>query len=375
MINSTRRSFLQAVAVTSTAFAIPRISMAQQSWRVSTVAGTGVAGYQEEGRGGIIATETPVNNPYGVVIGPGDDLYFCEVDTGRTRRLNLETNRLSTIAGNGEKGFITESRRPRETSFNAPHEIRWDEQGNLYIVERDSHSVRRIAAQSGLVTTLAGNGEPGDGGDGRSAVLSQLNRPHSIAFDSSGNLLICDIGNHRLRIVSRETGIISTLSGTGERAQTPDTGPLEGTPLLGPRSIDTDPDGNAYLVLREGNAIFQIDIAGNRLQRIAGTGEQGYTGDGGPAINCTFNGPKGIAYSRQDHSLYIVDTENHIIRRMSLATGLIDTVLGNGERGDGPDGDPLNCMTNRPHGVCVHDGLVYVTDSESHRVRAISGLM
>ena len=375
MINSTRRSFLQAVAVTSTAFAIPRISMAQQSWRVSTVAGTGVAGYQEEGRGGIIATETPVNNPYGVVIGPGDDLYFCEVDTGRTRRLNLETNRLSTIAGNGEKGFITESRRPRETSFNAPHEIRWDEQGNLYIVERDSHSVRRIAAQSGLVTTLAGNGEPGDGGDGRSAVLSQLNRPHSIAFDSSGNLLICDIGNHRLRIVSRETGIISTLSGTGERVQTPDTGPLEGTPLLGPRSIDTDPDGNAYLVLREGNAIFQIDIAGNRLRRIAGTGEQGYTGDGGPAINCTFNGPKGIAYSRQDHSLYIVDTENHIIRRMSLATGLIDTVLGNGEQGDGPDGDPLNCMTNRPHGVCVHDGLVYVTDSESHRVRAISGLM
>ena len=375
MINSTRRSFLQAVAVTSTAFAIPRISMAQQSWRVSTVAGTGVAGYQEEGRGGIIATETPVNNPYGVVIGPGDYLYFCEVDTGRTRRLNLETNRLSTIAGNGEKGFITESRRPRETSFNAPHEIRWDEQGNLYIVERDSHSVRRIAAQSGLVTTLAGNGEPGDGGDGRSAVLSQLNRPHSIAFDSSGNLLICDIGNHRLRIVSRETGIISTLSGTGERVQTPDTGPLEGTPLLGPRSIDTDPDGNAYLVLREGNAIFQIDIAGNRLRRIAGTGEQGYTGDGGPAINCTFNGPKGIAYSRQDHSLYIVDTENHVIRRMSLATGLIDTVLGNGERGDGPDGDPLNCMTNRPHGVCVHDGLVYVTDSESHRVRAISGLM
>lgn len=375
MANSTRRSFLHSIAVTSTAFVIPRISMAQQNWRVSTVAGTGIAGYEEEARGGNIATETPVNNPYGVVIGPGEDLFFCEVDTGRTRRLNLQTNRLSTIAGNGETGFVAESRNPRETSFNAPHEIRWDEQGNLYIVERDSHSVRRIAAQSGLVTTLAGNGEPGDGGDGRSAVLSQLNRPHSIAFDSNGNLLICDIGNHRLRFVSRETGIISTLSGTGERIQTPDSGPLEGTPLLGPRSIDTDPDGNAYLVLREGNAIFQIDIAGNRLQRIAGTGEQGYSGDGGPAINCTFNGPKGIAYSRQDHSLYIVDTENHVIRRMSLATGLIDTVLGNGERGDGPDGDPLNCMTNRPHGVCVHNGLVYVTDSESHRVRAISGLM
>ena len=375
MNHPTRRSFLKKIAVASGTFVIPRISLAQQNWQVRTIAGTGVAGYEFEGSDGLIATETPINNPYGVVIGPGNDLYFCEVDTGRTRRLNLSNNRLTTIAGNGEKGFVTESRRPRETSFNAPHEIRWDKQGNLYIVERDSHSVRRIAAQSGLVTILAGNGEPGDGGDGGTAVLSQLNRPHSIAFDSIGNLLICDIGNHRLRIVDRGTGIIRTLAGTGERVQTPDTGQLEGTPLLGPRSIDTDPNGNAYLVLREGNAIFQIDIQGNRLQRIAGTGEQGYTGDGGPATSCTFNGPKGIAYSRQDHSLYIVDTENHVIRRMALATGIIDTVLGNGERGNGPDGNPLNCKMDRPHGVCVHEGLVYVTDSEGHRVRAISGLM
>ena len=375
MNHPTRRSFLKKIAVASGTFVIPRISLAQQNWQVRTIAGTGVAGYEFEGSDGLIATETPINNPYGVVIGPGNDLYFCEVDTGRTRRINLSNNRLTTIAGNGEKGFVTESRRPRETSFNAPHEIRWDKQGNLYIVERDSHSVRRIAAQSGLVTILAGNGEPGDGGDGGTAVLSQLNRPHSIAFDSIGNLLICDIGNHRLRIVDRGTGIIRTLAGTGERVQTPDTGQLEGTPLLGPRSIDTDPNGNAYLVLREGNAIFQIDIQGNRLQRIAGTGEQGYTGDGGPATSCTFNGPKGIAYSRQDHSLYIVDTENHVIRRMALATGIIDTVLGNGERGNGPDGNPLNCKMDRPHGVCVHEGLVYVTDSESHRVRAISGLM
>jgi len=110
------------------------------------------------------------------------------------------------------------------------------------------------------------------------------------------------------------------------------------------------------------------------LQRIAGTGERGYTGDGGAADIATFNGPKGIAYSVADHSLYIVDTENHVIRRMRLASGIIDTVLGSGERGDGPDGDPLSCKLNRPHGVCVHEGIVYVTDSESHRVRAITGL-
>jgi DNA-binding beta-propeller fold protein YncE len=171
------------------------------------------------------------------------------------------------------------------------------------------------------------------------------------------------------------SGIISTLSGTGERITTPDSGPITGTPLLGPRSIDTDAAGNAYLVLREGNAVFRLDIEGNRLQRIAGTGVRGYLGDSGAAIHATFNGPKGIAYSEQDHSLYIVDTENHVIRRMSLNTGIVDTVLGSGERGDGPDGDPRQCKLNRPHGVCVHAGLLYVTDSESHRVREVSGLL
>jgi sugar lactone lactonase YvrE len=374
MVALKRRSFSKALVGAAAASTFPYVVLGQ-STQVSTVAGTGEAGYEDEGRGGVLALESPINNPYGVVPGPDGALYFCEVDTGRIRRLDLSNLRLSTIAGTGEPGFRPESRLPLETPFSAPHEIRWDLEGNLFVVERDNHTVRRIAGRTGLVTTLAGNGEAGFSGDGRPAVLSQLRQPHSIAFDSRNNLLICDIGNQRLRSVSRETGIISTLSGTGERLATPDEAPLAGTPLLGPRSIDCDRDGNAYLVLREGNAVFQIDLAAGRLQRLAGTGERGYTGDGGPALNATFNGPKGIAYSRSDNSLYIVDTENHVIRRLSLSTGILDTVLGNGERGDGPDGDPLACAMNRPHGVCVHRGVLYVSDSESHRLRAVTGLI
>jgi len=212
-------------------------------------------------------------------------------------------------------------------------------------------------------------------GDGGPASSAQLRQPHSLAFNARGNLLICDIGNQRLRQVDMATGVISTLSGTGERDTTPDQGPLAGTPLRGPRSIDSDDRGAAYLVLREGNAVFQLDLGAGRLERIAGTGERGLSGDGGPAIDATLNGPKGIAYSASDQSLYIVDTENHAIRRMSLVTGVIETVLGTGERGDGPDGDPLECRLARPHGVCVYRGVVYVTDSESHRVRAVEGLV
>ena len=228
--------------------------------------------------------------------------------------------------------------------------------------------------RTGLVSTVAGTGEAGFSGDGGPAVEAQLRQPHSIAFVANGDLLICDIGNGRVRRVNTRSGTISTLSGTGERQPTPDAGPLEGTPLRGPRSLDTDSEGNAYLVLREGNAVFRLDTGAGRLQRIAGTGERGFTGDGGPGSTATFNGPKGIAYSAFDHGLYIVDTENHAIRRLSLATGVIETVLGTGERGDGSDGDPTRCQLARPHGVFAHEGVVYVTDSENHRVRALEGV-
>ena len=378
MEQCTRRRFLKTSLLGSLVAAkadalVPAWRMFQP--RVRTVAGTGVAGYEPEGAAGLPATATPVNNPYGVVPGPDGALYFCEVDTGRTRRLATGTGRLTTIAGSGDKAYAGDGGPALEASFSAPHEIRFDETGNLFVVERDAHVVRRIDAGTGIVSTVAGTGVPGFSGDGGPATAAELSRPHSIALDSTGGILVCDIGNHRVRRIDLASGIISTLSGTGEPESTPDEAPLEGTPLRGPRSLDTDPDGNAYLVLREGNAVFRMDLDGGRLERIAGTGETGYGGDGGPALEATFNGPKGIAYSVPDQSLYIVDTENHVIRRMHLPTGRIETVLGTGERGDGPDGDPLRCRTARPHGVCVHAGVVYVTDSESHRIRAIDGLV
>ncbi len=371
----TRRGFLHSLLGVAV---LPRGHRpARRRWvgRVRTVAGNGERGYRPEGSRGARATETPVDNPYGIVVGPDGGLYFCEVDTGRTRRLDLATGLLTTVAGNGEKAYVGDGGPALAAAFSAPHEIRFDAAGNLFVVERDAHVVRRVDARTRTVTTVAGTGEPGFSGDGGPATRAQLRQPHSIAFAASGELLICDIGNARLRSVDLAAGTIRTLSGTGERVATPDEGPLAGTPLRGPRSIDTDPAGNAYLVLREGNAVFQLDLGAGRLRRIAGTGETGYTGDGGPAREATFNGPKGIAYSAADHALYIVDTENHVIRRMRLGSGVLDTVLGTGERGDGPDGDPLGCKLDRPHGVFVHEGIVYVTDSESHRVHALEGVV
>ena len=190
-------------------------------------------------------------------------------------------------------------------------------------------------------------------------------------FDPQGGLLVCDIGNHRVRRIDLKAGTVDTWAGNGDRKPTPDGAPLDGVPLNGPRAIDLDPQGNLYLVLREGNAVYRIDAKTRRIHHLAGTGEKGYTGDGGDARQAKLSGPKGIAWS-PDGGVYIADTESHTIRRIDLKNGVISTAAGTGERGDGPDGDPLKCKMARPHGVFVDKrGVVYVGDSESHRVRVL----
>lgn len=329
---------------------------------VSTLVGTGVPGYSEQ----------QINNPFGVVIGPDGALYFCDLDNQRIRRFNFETGQLTTIAGNGDRGYSGDGGLATEAALNMPHEIQFDSAGDLYIVERDNHVVRKVQCESGIISTFAGTGVAGFNGDGGQASSAQLKSPHSIAFDRQGWLLICDIGNHRIRRVIPETGIIETYAGTGDRAPTPDEAPLKDTPLNGPRTIVFDPAGTLYLALREGNAIYRIDPGTETIYHVAGTGQKGYTGDAGPAKLATLAGPKGLAYAA-DRTLYVVDTENHVIRRIDLETEIITTVLGTGEPGDGPEPDPLQCRLSRPHGAFVgSDGSLYVGDSEAHRIRRLT---
>ena len=329
---------------------------------VSTVIGTGSPGYSDR----------QVNNPYGLVVGPGGALYFCDLDNQRIRRLDLRTRRTSTVAGNGERAYAGDGQPAIDASLNMPHEIQFDAAGHLYIAERDNHVVRKVDAKTRLISTIAGNGEPGFSGDGGPAARAHLRQPHSIASDRRRNrLLICDIGNHRLRALSLSTGIIDTIGGTGDRQATPDGARLTGTPLNGPRTLALDRTGNFYLALREGNAIYRVDADTLTVHHIAGTGEQGYSGDGGDARAATLAGPKGLSWSRD--TLYVVDTENHVIRAIDLKTRIIRTVLGTGRRGDGPEPDPLQCSLARPHGVFADDrGVLYVGDSEAHRIRMLS---
>lgn len=331
----------------------------QAAASVSTIIGTGSPGYSDR----------HVNNPYGVIVLRGR-LYFCDLDNQRIRRLDMQTLKTTTLAGNGERGYNGDGGPAAAASLNMPHEIQFDRRGNLFIVERDNHAVRRVDARTAKISTVVGMGTPGFSGDGGPAAKAQLRSPHSIAFAPDGRLLICDVGNHRIRRVDVDAGTIETYAGTGGRDATPDGARLRGTPLNGPRTMVFDERGDLYLALREGNAIHRIAWRTKTIHHVAGTGVAGYSGDGGAAKQATFAGPKGLAYARR--RLYVADTENHVIRRIDLRTGTIATVLGSGERGDGPETDPLECRLNRPHGVCVDaSGAVYVGDSEAHRIRVL----
>jgi len=189
-------------------------------------------------------------------------------------------------------------------------------------------------------------------------------------------LLICDIGNHRLRRLHLDTGIIETYIGTGEGKNPVEGATAKTATLFGPRTLAQAPNGDLYVALRDGNIIIRIDAKDQTIHRIAGTGETGYSGDGGPALNAKFGGtfarlvgPKGLAYAPD--ALYLADTESQTIRKIDLKTGIITTVLGTGVLGDGPETDPLQCKLNRPHSVLFANGVLYVGDSEAHRIRVL----
>lgn len=336
-------------------------------WTISTFAGDGVKG---GGGDGGPATAAQTDNPFGVVRGPDGAIWFCEYAGQRIRRVARDGT-ISTIAGTGAKGYSGDGGPALQATFNLPHELRFDASGDLYIVDMTNHAVRKIDLKTKIITTIAGNGKPGYAGDGGPAKDAQFKQPHSIQFGPDGSLYVCDIGNNVIRRIDMKTGLISTFAGTGKPGVTPDGAPIAGTPLKGPRSLDFDKQGNLWLATREGNQVFKFDLKAGKIHHIAGTGAKGFTGNGGPAREATLSGPKGISIDAGGN-VWLADCESHSIRMINMKTGNLELIAGLNQKGDGPDGDPLQCKMARPHGIfCDADGTVFIGDSEAHRVRLL----
>jgi streptogramin lyase len=336
---------------------------------IDTVAGTGKA----ENSGDGPALKTNVGQPFGVEIGPDGALYICEVQNHRVRRLDPKSGALTTVAGSGTKGYAGDGGPATKAQLNEPYEVRFDKGGNMLFVEMQNQLVRKVDATSGTISTVAGTGQKGFSGDGGPATKATFSSPHSIALDGEDNLYIADIGNHRIRKVDARTGIVTTIAGNGERQQPVDGQAAAGKPMAGPRALVVE-GKTLWIALREGHAVWTLDLAGGTLKHIAGTGKPGFSGDGGSSKEATFNGPKGIALG-PDKMVYVVDTENHAIRRIDPFRKTLYTVAGTypaKRGGEGDGGRATKATLDRPHGICVAaDGTIYIGDTNNHRVRRV----
>lgn len=341
-------------------------SFGQSRWNISTIAGTGKLGISKSPT---LATNALLNNPYGLCLASNGDLYFCDMENHLVRR--LADGFISTVAGTGERGYSGDGGPALDAQLNEPYEVRLATDGDIFFVEMKNNVVRRIDHHDGRIFTVAGTGREGFSGDGGPATNATLRQPHSIQLDQANNLYICDIGNNRLRKVEARTHGIATLSGNGEKRLPADGTAIPLAPLFGPRALDFDQKGNLWLALREGNSIYKLDFKTDSIVKMAGTGELGFTGNGGPSLEARLSGPKGLSVG-PDGNIYFADTESHTIRMIDLKTGHIEWIAGTGRRGDGPDGDALKCSLNRPHGIFVaRTGVIYVGDSENHKIRMI----
>jgi sugar lactone lactonase YvrE len=336
---------------------------------METMAGTGEGGYSGDGGP---AAQAKLREPFGVEVDARGDFLICDMANHCIRKIDGRTGTIRTVAGSGQKGDGGDGGPATQARMNEPYGLAVDRDGTYYIVDRLNARIRRVDGKSGILTTIAGTGQAGYSGDGGPGTQAQLSEPNGICLDGRGNLFIADVRGQRVRKVRLDTGAISTAAGTGERKDAGDGGPATVAAVNGPRAVACDRAGNLFICEREGHRVRRVDAKSGIITTVAGTGEKGYSGDNGPALQATFNGPKWITVDRRDN-LFVVDTENQCVRRIDAATHVVTTVAGGGKKGPAGDGGPATqAEMDRPHGACVDtENVLYIADSENHRVRRV----
>ena len=334
---------------------------------ITTVAGTGERGYHGDGG---LATAALLSEPFMCAFDTAGNLYLAEATNHCIRRVDRDSGVIVTIAGTGEQGYSGDGGPATQATFNQPYSLQVDTNGDVFVVDRLNYVIRKIEAATGTITTVAGTGEPGYGGDGGPATKAQFREPNDCFLDGRGGLLITDIQDQRVRLLDLASGVITTFAGNGAKERSGDGLPALEASILGARAVCMDGAGNTYIAEREGNGIRMVDTQGI-MHTLAGTGEFGYAGDGGPALEATWGAPKAIRCD-QTGNLLVVDTENHAIRRIDAGTGIVTTVAGGRLGGEGDGAAATNASMDRPHGLDLDAaGNIYIADSNNHRVRVV----
>ncbi|MEV7139608.1 RICIN domain-containing protein [Streptomyces tauricus] len=332
---------------------------------IITVAGTGDAGAAGDDGPAVVAQ---LDRPYGLAMDSTGTLYFSDHNNHRVRKVTTD-GRIRTVAGTGTAGSGGDRGPALSAQLDGPREVAVDRVGNLYIADTDNHRIRKVTAD-GQIGTVAGTGTAGFSGDEGLAVDAELNCPYGVAVDSTGNLYIADTDNHRVRQVTPD-GHIRTVAGTGPPGFSGDGGPAAAAQLNSPYGVALDGAGDLCITDAENHRVRRVAGDGT-ISTVAGTGTDGFSGDGGPAASAQLDFPLGVVADATG-TLYVSDHNNHRVRRVA-GDGTISTVAGTGTDGFSGDGGPAaSARLNYPFGLAVDCvGALYIADYLNNRVRKVA---
>jgi sugar lactone lactonase YvrE len=336
---------------------------------ITTVVGNG--SYGSFGDGGA-ATRAALAEPASVALDSAGNLYIADSRNNRIRRVAVTTAIITTLAGNGSQGFAGDGGTATAAGLAFPYGVALDSAGNLYFADNGRNRIRKVAAGSMIITTVAGNSEGGFSGDGGPATAAELNSPAGMAVDLGGNLYIADGNNRRIRKVAAGSGIITTVAGNGSEVFSGDGEVATAAGLGFPQSVALDLAGDLYIADTTNHRIRRVEIGSGIITTAAGSGLQGFSGDGGAATTAELDLPRGVALDSAGN-LYIADSGNERIRKVAAGSGTITTVAGDGSPGFGGDGDmATTAQLYYPEGLAIDfAGNLYIADTENNRVRRV----
>jgi uncharacterized protein (TIGR03437 family) len=332
------------------------------------VAGNGTSGFSGDGGA---ATSAQFALPFSVALDSAGNLYIADQANSRIRKMTA-AGTVSTVAGNGTIGYLGDGAAATSAELDDPEGVASDGAGNLFIADTLNGVIRKVTT-SGTITTVAGsNIDPGYGGDGAPAINAQISYSSAVVVDSAGNYYFTDIGNQRIRRVAASNGFITTVAGNGASGFGGDGGVATLAAIKNPDGLALDAAGNLYIADTANHRIRKVTPSGI-ITTIAGSGTSpGFAGDNGPATSALLNNPKGVAVDASGN-VFIADTFNQRIRVVSTA-GIITTIAGNGFSGYLGDGGPaITAQLQFPSGVAVGpNGVIYVADGQNNVIRLLT---